>query len=215
MLLFEWWLVFTFSFFFSFQTTAGRLSIPFESAYCISKYGVEALSDGIRRELSPWGVQVSMIEPGGHQTGIFNEKAFAKTMHNLWNNLSKELKDDYGEQYRDRGNNNEDAMLVFHGFSNTWNNTRLACLAGSFVGVWWPKTKTIGEAATHRHWFSSSCFSLRFRRGPPNPNETASYVGLHPLPFPSPSILRLFQVLWCCYSVRNNFIFIYFQLSTR
>ena len=104
---------------FSFQTATGRLSIPFESAYCISKYGVEALSDGIRRELSPWGVQVSMIEPGGHKTGIFNEKAFAKTMHDLWNNLSKELKDDYGEQYRDRGNNNEDAMLVFHGFSNT------------------------------------------------------------------------------------------------
>ena len=82
----------------------GRLAIPFESAYCVSKYAVEALSDAIRRELSPWGVQVSMVEPGGHKTGIFKEGIFKRTMHDLWNNLSPELKNDYGEQYRDRGN---------------------------------------------------------------------------------------------------------------
>jgi len=84
------------------SSMAGRLAIPFESAYCVSKYAVEALSDAIRRELSPWGVQVSMVEPGGHKTGIFKEGIFKRTMHDLWNNLSPELKNDYGEQYRDR-----------------------------------------------------------------------------------------------------------------
>lgn len=84
------------------SSMAGRLSIPFESGYCVTKYGVEALSDALRRELSPWGVLVSMIEPGGHKTGIFNEKVFSKNMHDLWDELSPELKKDYGEQYRDK-----------------------------------------------------------------------------------------------------------------
>ena len=47
---------------------------------------------------------VSMIEPGGHKTGIFSAEGFSTTMHCLWNGLSPELKNDYGEQYRDRGN---------------------------------------------------------------------------------------------------------------
>ncbi|XP_030876545.1 retinol dehydrogenase 16-like, partial [Leptonychotes weddellii] len=41
----------------------GRLSL-FGGGYCISKYGVEAFSDSLRRELSYFGVKVAMIEPG-------------------------------------------------------------------------------------------------------------------------------------------------------
>ena len=91
-------------------------SIPFESGYCVTKYGVEALSDALRRELSPWGVLVSMIEPGGHKTGIFNEKVFSKNMHDLWDELSPEVKKDYGEQYRDKGNNINTILTIFCSF---------------------------------------------------------------------------------------------------
>ena len=42
----------------------GRVTMPYFSAYNISKYGFEAFSDALRLELRPWGVSVHIIEPG-------------------------------------------------------------------------------------------------------------------------------------------------------
>ena len=71
----------------------GRLSPTFASAYCISKYGVEAFSDALRREMRPWGVLVSVIEPGAFQTAGIHK--IAGSMKQLWNNLNPEVKEDY------------------------------------------------------------------------------------------------------------------------
>ncbi len=48
----------------------GKLSIPFTSFYSASKFGVEALSDALRVELSPWNIHVSVVEPGAARTDI-------------------------------------------------------------------------------------------------------------------------------------------------
>ena len=75
----------------------GRVSPPRMSAYCVSKYGVEAFSDALRREMSPWGVLVSMIEPGRFKTSIAN--VIIDSVKQLWEDLSPELKKDYGDKY--------------------------------------------------------------------------------------------------------------------
>jgi NAD(P)-dependent dehydrogenase (short-subunit alcohol dehydrogenase family) len=49
----------------------GRMSLPFIGAYHISKFGMEALSDSLRMELRPWGIHVSLIEPGGIATPLW------------------------------------------------------------------------------------------------------------------------------------------------
>ena len=72
------------------------MSFPHVSAYCISKYGVEAFSDALRREMSPWGVLVSMIEPGTFQTGLTHN--VIESLKQLWNNLSPEMKEDYEDK---------------------------------------------------------------------------------------------------------------------
>ncbi len=43
---------------------AGRLTMPFMGAYNASKFAVESLSDALRMELHPFGIDVSVIEPG-------------------------------------------------------------------------------------------------------------------------------------------------------
>lgn len=48
----------------------GRLSFPFTSFYSASKFALEALSDSLRVELQPWGLSVSVIEPGVTRTDI-------------------------------------------------------------------------------------------------------------------------------------------------
>ncbi|KAH0629140.1 hypothetical protein JD844_010985 [Phrynosoma platyrhinos] len=78
------------------SSVAGRLSY-FGGGYCLSKYGVEAFSDCLRRELRPFGVQVSIIEPGGFATPIQNNivEAFQKA----WNQVPSDTKESYGQQY--------------------------------------------------------------------------------------------------------------------
>jgi len=46
------------------SSLAGRVSIPMMGAYCASKFAVEALTDAMRVEAKPFGVGVSLVEPG-------------------------------------------------------------------------------------------------------------------------------------------------------
>lgn len=50
------------------SSTNGFLVTPFMGAYSASKYALEALSDSLRLELSPWKVDVVLIEPGAMKT---------------------------------------------------------------------------------------------------------------------------------------------------
>ena len=52
----------------------GRIASPFLSPYSGSKFALEALSDALRRELKPWGIEVVAVEPGSIATPIW-EKA--------------------------------------------------------------------------------------------------------------------------------------------
>ncbi|MBQ1408577.1 MAG: SDR family NAD(P)-dependent oxidoreductase [Bacteroidales bacterium] len=50
------------------SSVAGKMVLPFGGWYHVSKFSVEALSDALRMELKPFGIDVSMIEPGGIKT---------------------------------------------------------------------------------------------------------------------------------------------------
>jgi short-subunit dehydrogenase len=46
------------------SSVGGRMTLPLFGVYNSTKYAVESLSDGLRMELAPFGVNVSLIEPG-------------------------------------------------------------------------------------------------------------------------------------------------------
>ena len=48
----------------------GRIGMPFFPAYCSAKFALEGLADVLRRELSPWGLDVIVAEPGGVRTDM-------------------------------------------------------------------------------------------------------------------------------------------------
>jgi len=54
---------------------AGRYVIPCMAAYCASKFALEALADTYRFELTPFGIDSVVIEPGVHRTPIFGKFA--------------------------------------------------------------------------------------------------------------------------------------------
>ena len=46
------------------SSVGGRITFPFSGAYSASKYALESISDALRVELRPFGVEVVLIEPG-------------------------------------------------------------------------------------------------------------------------------------------------------
>ena len=46
------------------SSVLGRMPLPFNGAYSASKFALEGLSENLRLELAPFGISVSIIEPG-------------------------------------------------------------------------------------------------------------------------------------------------------
>ncbi|HKQ07592.1 MAG TPA: SDR family NAD(P)-dependent oxidoreductase [Blastocatellia bacterium] len=60
------------------SSVAGRIARPLSSIYDATKHALEAISDGLRGELAPFGIKVVVIEPGFIVTeflGVANERA--------------------------------------------------------------------------------------------------------------------------------------------
>ena len=78
-------------------SVAGYLASPAMSAYCSSKFALEAFSDSLRREMYVWGMHVSIIEPGFMRTPIIEGHEHA--LRDLWNDLPSEVKERWGEEF--------------------------------------------------------------------------------------------------------------------
>ena len=50
------------------SSLAGETGLPMNALYCAAKHAIEGLSEALRHELAPHGVQVSLVEPGGFRT---------------------------------------------------------------------------------------------------------------------------------------------------
>jgi NAD(P)-dependent dehydrogenase (short-subunit alcohol dehydrogenase family) len=77
------------------SSIGGLLATPFMSPYHASKFGIEAVGDTLRLELRPFGVKVSIVEPGAIATPIW-EKGSA-TAKAIRGSLSAEGEELYGK----------------------------------------------------------------------------------------------------------------------
>jgi NAD(P)-dependent dehydrogenase (short-subunit alcohol dehydrogenase family) len=53
------------------SSIGGRVAFPFGGPYHASKFATEAIGDVFRQELRPWGLRVSLVEPGSIDTPIW------------------------------------------------------------------------------------------------------------------------------------------------
>ena len=69
-------------------STAGRQVSPFSAVYSASKFAIHSLAEGLRREVGPNGVRVSLVEPGLVLSGF---QAVAGYSDEMVNNLEEKF----------------------------------------------------------------------------------------------------------------------------
>ncbi|SHH30341.1 Short-chain dehydrogenase [Caloranaerobacter azorensis DSM 13643] len=60
------------------SSVAGFIALPFQSMYSATKYAVEAMTECLRMEVKPFGIKVSIIEPGDIKTNFTSSRKTAK-----------------------------------------------------------------------------------------------------------------------------------------
>ena len=63
------------------SSVGGRVASPFIGAYAGTKHAVEGISDSLRRELLPYGIDVIVVRPGAVKTEIWAKGATSKGLY--------------------------------------------------------------------------------------------------------------------------------------
>lgn len=89
------------------SSIAGKIAVPLMGPYSSSKHALEAISDAMRLELFPFGIEVILIEPGYIETSM--------------NRNASELSSAYA-----KGAELSPYRNVYQGFLSNWQKTRKA-----------------------------------------------------------------------------------------
>ena len=97
-------------------SVAGRLTAPTAYTYCVSKYGAESFSDGLRAYCQQFGIKVSIMEPSFFKTPIADTNRIRNFIQKGYDRLPEEVKTQFVPDYVDKCMEGRDN---FKGFMNT------------------------------------------------------------------------------------------------
>jgi NAD(P)-dependent dehydrogenase (short-subunit alcohol dehydrogenase family) len=78
-------------------SAAGFFSFPNTSAYSAAKYALKSFSDCLRREMAPWKLRVSIIEPGALRTTMMD--GYDEKLRKIWHGLESDVQQRWGLEY--------------------------------------------------------------------------------------------------------------------
>ena len=73
------------------SSIAGRIGFPVSTAYISSKFAIEGLSESLRYELGPFGIDVIIIEPGVIKTNFFDSMKTAKKADDAYKEITEKV----------------------------------------------------------------------------------------------------------------------------
>lgn len=59
------------------SSTLGKRAVPYNAAYCASKYALHGFADALRLELRPFGIHVGVVCPARTDTAFFGRMAYS------------------------------------------------------------------------------------------------------------------------------------------
>jgi NAD(P)-dependent dehydrogenase (short-subunit alcohol dehydrogenase family) len=57
------------------SSIGGLIALPFQGLYCASKFALEGMTEALRMEVAPFGIKVSLVEPGDFRTAFTQNRS--------------------------------------------------------------------------------------------------------------------------------------------
>jgi NAD(P)-dependent dehydrogenase (short-subunit alcohol dehydrogenase family) len=117
------------------SSVGGKVASPFIGAYAGTKHAVEGLSDALRRELMPYGIDVIVVRPGAVKTEIWAKGATSKGLY-AGTDYQEPLErfEAYANRLAGGGYSPEEfGRLVLRAFEAKRPRTRYAIVRGRFA----------------------------------------------------------------------------------
>ena len=136
----------------------GRIAFPLTGAYHASKFGLEGVSDTLRRELDGQGVAVIVIEPGGVKTPIWRKgtavadevaASMPPEMERLYGRLRDAIRAE-SVKIAERTGIEASAVAEVIGTALTANRPKTRYLAGRDAKVQWAIAKRVPDRVMDR-----------------------------------------------------------------
>lgn len=122
------------------SSVSGRFGFPGYGAYAASKFAVEGFSESLRFEMLPYGVYVSLVEPGAYATAIW-DKGFTYAAKN--EKEDSPYREAYGrikayskQALKQAGDPEEVAKLVANIAQSRYPKLRYIIGKGAYMTVW-------------------------------------------------------------------------------
>lgn len=64
------------------SSVAGLISVPYQSMYSASKAAIESMTEALRIEVKPFGIKISIVEPGDIKTGFTAGRQYVRASDN-------------------------------------------------------------------------------------------------------------------------------------
>ncbi|EMY70536.1 SDR family NAD(P)-dependent oxidoreductase [Leptospira vanthielii] len=94
------------------SSTLGHVSMPLVGYYCSSKWAFEAIHESLASEVKPFGIKVTLIEPGAYATEFGSPESLKFTSSlELYSNLKNQVLE--GLKTMQRGNPNATPEALF------------------------------------------------------------------------------------------------------
>ncbi|CAG2102066.1 unnamed protein product, partial [Medioppia subpectinata] len=91
------------------SSISGRSATASSAVYAMSKFAVSALADALRQEMSPFGINVSTIEPSAFKTPIIG--LAVRSMATSWAQTDQSVRDVYGLEFYETLNKGLSSLL--------------------------------------------------------------------------------------------------------
>jgi NAD(P)-dependent dehydrogenase (short-subunit alcohol dehydrogenase family) len=113
------------------SSLVGRMCHIGQSPYYVSKWAMEAMSEGLAQEVAPFGVRVAVIEPGVTKSAIFAKNVDAPNHTGVYDTQYRRLFQFYSAGIPQATPPEEVAQLVHHAISTDQPKLRYACSWGA------------------------------------------------------------------------------------
>jgi NAD(P)-dependent dehydrogenase (short-subunit alcohol dehydrogenase family) len=113
------------------SSLVGRMCHIGQSPYYVSKWAMEAMSEGLAQELAPFGVRVAIIEPGVTKSAIFAKNVDAPNHTGAYDAHYRRLFQFYSAGIPQATPPEEVAALIHHAITTDQPALRYACSWGA------------------------------------------------------------------------------------